>query len=169
MAGTSGRKSARIPDEEQPRTEQDYEDLQQDFTENFELEESDAVALVQLIREANLSVVFLEADFRNDQQLFDVEIKGSNLTEIIFNRQHPAFRNIFGTINTVDEDVDNLSQQEVLERLRRAINAAKIIFAAWGRYERESGVERARGLRRVRDAWGQIAARFLDPDDISDL
>ena len=158
-----------IPGEERQRTEEDYKELEKDFTENLDFEPSEAAALVELIREDNLSVVFLEADFRNDQQLFDVEIKGSNLTEIIFNRQHPAFRNIFGTINTADEDVENLAQQEVLERLRRAINASKIIFAAWGRYEREAGVDRARVLKKVRNAWGQIAASFLEPDDDFDL
>ena len=168
--GWKGRSKERpIPGEERQRTEEDYKELKNDLTKNLEYEESDAAALVELIREANLSVLFLEADFRNNQQLFDVEIKGGNLTEIIFNRQHPAFRNIFGTINTVDEDVENLAQQEVLERLRRAINATKIIFAAWGRYEREAGVDRIRALQKVRNAWGQIAAGFLDPEDESDL
>lgn len=158
-----------IPGEERQRTREDYEELKQDFTENLEYEESDAEALVELIREANLRVVFLEADFPNDSQLFNVEMKGGNLTEIIFNRRHPAFTDIFGTINTIDEDVDSLGQQEVFERLRQAINATKIIFAAWGRYEREAGVDRARALQKVRNAWGQIAAGFLDPEDESDL
>ena len=96
-------------------------------------------------------------------------MKGGNLTEIIFNRRHPAFSDIFGTINTIDEDVDELGEQEVLERLRRAINATKIIFAAWGRYEREAGVDRSRALQKVRNDWGQIAAGFLDPEDGTNL
>ena len=158
-----------IHGEEQPRTDQDYEELKEDITQNKKYAETDAEALVELIRQADLRVVFLEADFTNSTQLFNVEIKGGNVTEIIFNRRHPAFRDIFGTINTIDEDVENLEQQEVLERLRRAVNATKIIFAAWGRYEREAGVDRARRLEKVRNDWGQIAASFLEPEDDSEL
>ena len=88
-----------------------------------------------------------------------------NITEITFNRRHPAFKDIFGTVATVDEDVSDLSPEEILDRLARAVNAGKIIFAAWGRYEREAGIDRAKALQRVRFDWGQIAAKFLDPND----
>lgn len=47
------------------------------------------------------------------------------IPEIACNRKHPAFDDIFGAVNTVDEDVNSLSRQEVLERLTRATNAAK--------------------------------------------
>jgi hypothetical protein len=106
----------------------------------------------------------MEAEFPNRTQLFNVEMKG-NVTEVTFNRQHPAFDDIFGTINTVDEDVDALTREELLERLMRAVNATKIVFAAWARYEREAGIDRSKALQRVRDEWGQIASQFLEPDD----
>ena len=109
-------------------------------------------------------MVFLEADFPDAFQLFNVEMKG-NITEITFNRQHPGFDDIFGTIVTADEDVGPLSREEVVERLTRAVNATKIVFAGWARYEREAGVDRARGLRKVRFDWGQMAAQFLQPDE----
>ncbi len=153
-----------IEGENQPHTEEDFHEIKDDLTENKNYSESDAEALVSLIRDADLRVVFLEADFPDAYQLFNVEMKG-NVTEITFNRKHPAFDDIFGTVNTVDEDVNDLSREEVLERLMRAINAAKIVFAAWARYEREAGVDRARALQKVRFEWGQIAAKFLDPDD----
>jgi len=153
-----------IEGEDHPHTEDDFREIKDDLTENKKYHESDAEALVSLIRDANLRVVFLEADFPDAYQLFNVEMKG-NVTEITFNRKHPAFNDIFGTVNTVDEDIDDLSREEVFDRLARAINAAKIVFAAWARYEREAGVDRARALQKVRFEWGQIAARFLDPDD----
>ena len=109
-------------------------------------------------------MVFLEADFPDIYQLFNVEMKG-NVTEVTFNRKHPAFDDIFGTVNTIDEDVTDLSREEVLDRLMKAVNAAKVVFAAWARYEREAGVDRARALQKVRFEWGHIAAKFLDPDD----
>lgn len=153
-----------IEGEDEPHTEEDFREIKDDLTENKKYPEPDAEALVSLIRDADLRVVFLEADFPDAYQLFNVEMRG-NVTEITFNRKHPAFDDIFGTVNTVDEDVNDLNREEVLERLMRAINAAKIVFAAWARYEREAGVDRARALQKVRFEWGQIAAKFLDPDD----
>ena len=113
-------------------------------------------------------MVFLEQDFPNATQLFNVDMKGS-VTEIVFNRQHPSFEDIFGTVATVDEDVNSLTREEAQERLGRAVNGAKVVFAAWGRYEREAGIDRGRALRKVRDEWGQIAAKFVEPEEEFDL
>ena len=157
-------KARPIAGEDRKRTDDDYEEIKKDLTENKKYAERDALDLLKLIRNADLQVVFLEADFPNRYQLFNVEIKG-NLTEITFNRKHPAFPDIFGTVNTVDEDVNDLQLEDVLGRLARAVNASKILFAAWARYEREAGVDNARKLERIRYAWGQIAANFLDPED----
>ena len=153
-----------LEEDEKSPTETDLDTIRTDLTENKKYSYPDAEQLVSLIRDADLKVVFLEADFPDSFQLFNVEMKG-NITEIIFNRKHPAFDDIFGTIKTDDEDVGALSQGEVIERLTRAVNAGKIIFAAWGRYEREAGIDRAKALRKVRFDWGQIAAKFLEPDD----
>ena len=152
-----------IPGEDRPRTDDDYEEIRKDLIDK-EYTEPDAIALLALIRDADLHVVFLEADFPNSIQLFNVEMKG-NLTEITFNRKHPAFPDIFDTVNTVDEDVSSLQREEVVNRLTRAVNASKILFAAWARYEREAGVDNARRLERIRYAWGQIAANFLNTED----
>ena len=156
-------KARPIPGEERPRTDEDYDEIERDVLDKG-YAPNEVAALLELVRDADLQVVFLEADFPNPYQLFNVEIKG-NLTEITFNRKHPAFSDIFGTVNTVDEDVSNLQLEDVLERLARAVNASKILFAAWARYEREAGVDNARRLERIRYAWGQIAANFLDPED----
>ena len=153
-----------LEDGEESPSEEDLRDIHVDLTNNKNYTGSDADELVSLIRDADLKVVFLEADFPDSFQLFNVEIKG-NVTEVIFNRRHSAFDDIFGTIATVDEDVSELSQTEVIERLARAVNAAKIVFAAWARLEREAGLDRARALHKVRFDWGQIAAKFLQPDD----
>lgn len=153
-----------IEGEQTPNTDADFETIEADLTENKKYTVAEAAEIISLIREADLKVIFLEADFPDRLNLFNVESKGS-LTEVTFNRRHPAFDDIFGTINAVDEDIESLSQQELLERLMRAINAVKIVFAAWARYERESGIDRARALERVRTEWGQIASTFLEPDD----
>lgn len=157
-----------IDGESVPHSEENLSEIKKDLTENKKYAESDAEELIALIRDSDLRVVFLEADFPDPYQLFNVEMKG-NVTEITFNRKHPAFDDIFGTVSTADEDVGSLSREEVLERLMRSINAAKVIFAAWARYEREAGVDRAKALQKVRFEWGQIAARFLAADDEASL
>ena len=139
-------------------------ELAKDLRENKHYNKEDAEELVSLIRDAHLRVVFLEADFPDPFQLFNVEMKG-NITEITFNRQHPGFDNIFGTVAMDEQDVSSLTREEVVERLTRAVNATKIVFAGWARYEREAGVDRAKALRKVRVAWGQMAAQFLEPDE----
>lgn len=154
--------------EDQPMTVQDIEEIRYDLRENKHYSESVAEELVSLIQEAELKVVFLEADFTNTYELFNVEMKG-NVTEVTFNRQHPAFDDIFGTVATVDEDVADLSKEEILERFFRAVNASKITFAAWARYEREAGLSRLPALQKVRFDWGQIAAKFLQPEDDLDF
>jgi hypothetical protein len=157
-----------IEGEDEPPTEEDLEEIRTDLTQNKKYSEADAEELVSLIHDAELKVVFLEADFTNTFELFNVEMKG-HVTEVTFNRQHPAFDDIFGTVATADEDIGNLSTEEILEKLWRAVNATKITFAAWARYEREAGLGRAAALQKVRFDWGQIAAKFLQQDDDLDL
>ena len=153
-----------LEEDKQSLTESDFSTIRDDLTKNKNYSESDAEKLVSLIKDADLKIVFVEADFPDSFNLFNVEMKG-NITEIVFNRKHPAFDDIFGTIVTDDDDVDDLSAGEAIECLLRAVNATKIVFAAWARYEREAGVDMARGLERVRVDWGQMAAKFLQPDD----
>ena len=155
-------RSKNVPIQDEERTP-DLVIVQKDLTENKKYNVDDAAKLVSLIRDAHLKVVFLEADFPDEFQLFNVEMKG-NITEITFNRQHPGFDDIFGTVAMDEQELGEFTKEEVIERLTKAVNATKIVFAGWARYEREAGVERAKGLRKVRFAWGQMAAQFLDPD-----
>lgn len=123
-----------------------------------------ADAIVSLIRDAHLRVVFLEADFPDPFHLFNVEMKG-NITEITFNRLHPGFDDLFGTVALDDPGMSELTPEEITEKLVRAANATKVVFAAWARYEREAGLDWARRLQGVRLGWGQMAAQFLEPDE----
>lgn len=153
-----------IDGEDQQVTEDVANDITSDLVQNKRYSDEEAEDIVSLIKESDLKIIFLEADFAEPYQLFNVEAKGS-VTEVTFNRRHPAFDDIFGTINAVDENINELSQEELIERLTRAVNATKIVFAAWARYEREANVERAKALQKVRFDWGQIASTFLEPDN----
>ena len=150
-------------DPQQPSTQEELEEIKSDLTENLMYDERTAESIVSLIKNAELKVLFLESDFRDNLHLFDVEIKGK-VTEIVFNRSHPAFDDIFGTLTTSDEDINSLSNSELIARLTRACNSTKILFAAWARYEREAGVDSIGRLRKDRFNWGQIASNFLEPE-----
>lgn len=153
-----------IEGEDCPASDDDLEEIENDLKENKNYSEDKAKEIVELIKSSDLKVLFLQACFSNHYELFNVEVKG-NTTEVTFNQLHPAFDDVFGTINTLDEDVEALTAPELLDRLFKAVNSTKIIFAAWARYEREAGLERAKALSKVRFDWGQIAAKFLSPDD----
>lgn len=155
-------RSTEVPVQGDERTP-DLTVVRKDLTETKQYSRIDAEELCSLIGDARLRVVFLEADFPDSFQLFNVEMKG-NVTEITFNRQHPGFDDLFGAVAVDEEELGQLTKEEVVERLTKAMNATRIIFAGWARYEREAGAERAKGLRKVRFAWGQMAARFLDPE-----
>lgn len=152
-----------LEDDAKPNTEADLKKILTDLTEVKKYDEETAKHIVKLIKDRDLKIIFLEADFPNKFELFNVERKG-NTTELTFNQNHPAFDQIFGTISMVDEDLSKLNSIELLERLTKAVNATKIIFGAWARYEREVGIARLSGLQKVRYDWGQIAAQFLEPE-----
>ena len=157
------KRSKNVPvegDKEDP----DLDAVRKDLTENKGFSKDNADEIVSLIRDAHLRVVFLEADFPNPFELFNVEMKG-NITEITFNRLHPGFDDLFGTVALDDPRMSDLTPEEITERLVRAVNATKVVFAGWARYEREAGVERSRALQKVRFSWGQMAAQFLEPEE----
>ena len=162
--GWKGRsKEKPLDDDAKPNTEADLENIRTDLKEKKNYDEETAEHIVRFIQEKDLKIVFLEADFPNKYELFNVERKG-NTTEVTFNQNHAAFDQIFGTISMVDEDISKLTSAELLERLTKAVNATKIIFAAWARYEREVGIAKVSVLQRIRFEWGQIAAQFLEPE-----
>ena len=154
-----------ISGEEEPLSSNTAEEIKKDLQEKQQYTPEDAEDLINLIRTGNLKIVFLEQDFPDSRNLFDVKVMGNNLTEVIFNRRHPAFNDIFGTVNTVDEDIESLTLEEIKNRLMQAINSSKIMFAAWARYEREAGAKLSERLENVRHDWGRIAAEFLDPEE----
>jgi hypothetical protein len=152
-----------LEDDAKPNSEVDFNGIRADLTQVKKYDEETAASIIHFIKEQDLEIIFLEADFPNKFEFFNVERKG-NITELTFNRNHPAFSRIFGTSNMSEEDLSRLTNGNWLERYTEAVNAIKIIFGAWARYEREAGIARLSGLQRVRYEWGQIAAQFMESD-----
>ena len=148
-------------EENEKPSEENLQELREKFETDYNLSSEHARSLVQLIKAQNRKVVFGEAQFREPYSLFDVE-KKHGITEVIFNQKHPAFESIFGTINTVDEDIGALSQPALVEKLDKAVRDTMLIFIAWARLEMEANIDRAELLRGIRFDWGKMASHFVE-------
>jgi len=87
----------------------------------------------------------------------------SDVTEIVFNTNHPAFEQLVEMLDpeTVDETVDGLRT-----RIRGASDTLKMLLCAWVRYEMEekAGTRRER-VADMRREWGKMAKYFLTDTD----
>lgn len=96
---------------------------------------------------------------------FDVEPL-PNVVQVVFNKQHPVHSHFWEVMHP-DADSQELSAEDLFERLERAAMAFRVLIYSWARYEEE---QTERALRRVRDArieWGKYAEDFFDVDDDS--
>lgn len=147
-------------DSEEP-SDTDFEQLQDQLEEVNNLSSEQAEEFVRLIKAQDLKIIFVEAQFPDPYNLFNVQ-KKAGITEVVFNQRHPAFESIFGTINTADQDMESISVPDLVEKLAEAVNVTKLIFAAWARLEKEANIDRAKTLERIRFDWGKMASQFLD-------
>jgi hypothetical protein len=66
---------------------------------------------------------------------------------------------------TVDPKIEDETDSQLLERVHRAADTLKLVFAAWARYEMEEVHQKDRFFE-TRQEWGKMARFFLtDPDD----
>ncbi|MXW92240.1 MAG: hypothetical protein F4114_12570 [Rhodospirillaceae bacterium] len=94
---------------------------------------------------------------------FDVESL-PNVIQVALNTDHPVHSHLYDVMHP---DVEEMSEDEVRERLAQAAAAFRILIYSWARYEEEQS---ERDRRRVRDArleWGKYAEEFFDEDDDS--
>lgn len=81
---------------------------------------------------------------------------------IKLNINHPAYKHLVEVLEETDED-ENLSQVELLSRLREAGKGLRLLFIAWARFEDEAYPEKRReDIQDLRYQWGHYAAQFLE-------
>lgn len=91
---------------------------------------------------------------------FAVESRPGGVTEIVFNRSHPAYDLL---IKTLDADTSEATERDLVGRIVNASDTIKMLFAAWARQELEDVPNRER-IRRMRQDWGRMARDFLTDD-----
>jgi hypothetical protein len=88
---------------------------------------------------------------------FNVEHLQGGLTQIVFNTNHPAYKNL---LETLEPNTENETDAQLLVRVHRAADTVEMLFAAWARYEMEE-VRQKDKLFEMRQEWGKMARFFL--------
>lgn len=135
-------------------TEENQGKLKEDLKEKGYSEE-DADDIIVAVKSRGREVIFVEAEVDNPA-FFSVDAK-FGVTEIVFNRRHPAYDKL---IRTLDEDVSEANGADLLSRVQNASATLKLLFAAWARYEEEDLHSRDT-IRDMRFDWGRMARKFL--------
>lgn len=79
---------------------------------------------------------------------------------IKLNSNHPAYGNLVEVLE--DDPGEELTREQLVERLSRANRGLKLLLMAWARFEDESVPEKKReDVQDARYEWGRYAAQFL--------
>lgn len=130
--------------------------LVEDLVKEKKYEEDVAKEIAAAVLLRRRKVIFVEAASDMDA-FFAVESRPGGVTEIVFNRSHPAYDLL---IRTLDGDTTNATERDLVGRIVNASDTIKMLFAAWARQELEDVPNRER-IRRMRQDWGRMARDFL--------
>lgn len=130
--------------------------LIEDLVKGKQYEEEVAKEMAAAVLLRKRKVIFVDAASDMDA-FFTVESKPGGVTEIVFNRTHPAYELL---IKTLDADTSGATDRDLVGRIQNASDTIKMLFAAWGRQELEDVPGRER-IRRMRQDWGRMARDFL--------
>lgn len=142
-------------------TEEEHRETQvESLVEKHHLDQGDALQRVAETIEAGSRVRWIQSG-QSSPAFFDVESL-PNVIQVALNTNHPVYSHLYDIMHP---DIDELTEDEVRERLAKAAAAFRILIYSWARYEEE---QIDRDQRRVRDArwhWGKYAEEFFDEDD----
>ena len=82
--------------------------------------------------------------------------------QVALNTDHPVHSHLYDVMHP---DVDELSEEEVRERLYKTAAAFRVLIYSWARYEDEQTDKMKRVVRDARIEWGKYAEEFFDDDD----
>lgn len=94
---------------------------------------------------------------------FEVDIL-PGVVQVVLNDNHPVFSHLY---DLIDIDADELTENEVRDRLAKATAAFRVLIYSWARYEDESIDKAKRTVQNARIEWGNYAAEFFAEDDES--
>jgi hypothetical protein len=106
---------------------------------------------------------FQVAGLATSPAFFDVQSRGGNII-ITLNTRHPAYSRL---IEVLEDDVEEVSEDELRNRLLLASDGLRLLLSAWARYEDEQpDGKRRMAAQDARWDWGRVARDFLDDDEV---
>ena len=142
-------------------TEEEHRETQaESLVQKHHLDREDALRRINETIKAGSRVRWIQSA-QSSPAFFDVESL-PNVIQVALNTEHPVHQYLYDIMHP---DVEEMTEDEVRERLARSAAAFRILIYSWARYEEEQ-TDRAR--RQVRDArfeWGKYAEEFFDEDD----
>lgn len=142
-------------------TDEEHKNAQvKSLVEKHRHDESDALQRVAETIEAGSRVRWIQSA-QSSPAFFEVEPL-PNVIQVALNTNHPVHSHLFDIMNP---DTDELTDDEVRDRLARASAAFRILVYSWARYEEEQTDRAQRQVRNARIEWGKYAEEFLEEDD----
>lgn len=132
------------------------------LTEKHHMDAEAALEAVDETIRAGSRVRWIQSEL-NSPAFFDVEPL-PNVVQVVFNKQHPV-NSHFWEVMHPDTDSEELSAEDLAERLERAAMAFRVLIYSWARYEEEQTERELRRVRNARVEWGKYAEDFFDTDD----
>ena len=144
-------------------SEQEHRESQvESLTEKHHLDRSDALQRIDETIRAGSRVRWIQSA-QSSPAFFDVESL-PNVVQVALNTDHPVHSDLNDIMHP---DVEDMTEDEVRERLARAAAAFRILIYSWARYEDEQTEKLRRQVRNARIEWGKYAEEFFDEDDDS--
>ena len=142
-------------------TEEEQRDKQvKSLVVKHHIDEQDALRQIDETIKAGNRVRWIQSS-QSNPAFFDVESL-PNLLQVALNTDHPVCSHLYEIIHP---DAEELTEDEVRERLAKAAAAFRILIYSWARYEEEQTGPEQRKVRNVRVEWGKYAEEFFDEDD----
>ena len=144
-------------------TSEEHTDVQvQSLVEKHHFARDDALRRVAETIEAGNRVRWIQSQ-QASPAFFDVDAL-PGVIQVALNTNHPVHSDLYELMHP---DLDQLSEDEVRERLAKAGAAFRILIYSWARYEDEQTDRTKRIVRDARMEWGKYAEEFFDEDDDS--
>ncbi len=136
-------------------SDQDKSELETELIENDHYSAQDAKNIAEAVVSRKRKVQFSTGHL-DGHHFFSTKQFG-DLTKITFNTNHPIYDQLVEALNPeTDDDTD----AELLDRVHRASDTLRLLFAAWARYELEE-TQKHDDLMEMRQEWGKMAKVFL--------
>lgn len=144
-------------------TEEEHKETQiESLTEKHHLDRENALQIIDETIKAGNRVRWIQSA-QSSAAFFDVESL-PNVVQVALNTSHPVHSHLYDIMHP---DVEELTEDEIRERLARAAAAFRILIYSWARYEEEQTDRAKRLVRDARVEWGKYAEEFFDEEDDS--